>query len=204
MMDALIVSNVLLWILVVVLAGIVLALIRQIGVLHERVAPAGALMGGEGPGVGEPAPVLEVEDWSGRSVQLGARAADGASTLLFFLSPSCPVCKVLLPVLESVGSAERAWLRVVLASDGPRAEHEDFVRAHQLERRSYVLSTELGLAYRVGRLPYAVLVDGEGVVRAAGLVNSREHLESLFEAKERGAASLQEYLKAREAERHVA
>jgi hypothetical protein len=31
-------------------------------------------------------------------------------------------------------------------------------------------------------------------VRAKGLVNTREHLESLFEAKERGVASLQEFV----------
>ena len=46
----------------------------------------------------------------------------------------------------------------------------------------------------MGRLPYAVLVDAAGIVRAKGLVNSREHLESLFEAHERGVASLQDWL----------
>jgi methylamine dehydrogenase accessory protein MauD len=46
----------------------------------------------------------------------------------------------------------------------------------------------------VNRLPYAVLLDGAGVLRAKGLVNSREHLESLFEAHERGVASLQDWL----------
>jgi methylamine dehydrogenase accessory protein MauD len=51
----------------------------------------------------------------------------------------------------------------------------------------------------VNRLPYAVLLDGAGVLRAKGLVNSREHLESLFEARERGVASLQDWL-AREVE----
>jgi hypothetical protein len=39
-----------------------------------------------------------------------------------------------------------------------------------------------------------VLLDDEGKVRAKGLVNTREHLESLFEAKERGVASLQEFV----------
>jgi hypothetical protein len=39
-----------------------------------------------------------------------------------------------------------------------------------------------------------VLLDGAGVVRAKGLVNTREHLESLFEAKERGVASLQDFV----------
>ncbi len=49
MIDALIVSNLLLWVLVIVLAAVVLALVRQIGVLHERVAPVGALMQAAGP-----------------------------------------------------------------------------------------------------------------------------------------------------------
>ena len=204
MVDALIVSNTLLWVLVIVLAGVVLALLRQVGILHERVAPAGALVLRGGPKPGEMAPELEIVDWSGEARRLGGLAADGRSTLLFFLSPTCPVCKTLLPVLDSVGDAEREWLRVVLASDGPRSEHEAFVREHRLEGRSYLLSTQLGLSYGVEKLPFAVLIDEEGVVRAAGLVNSREHLESLFEAKERGAASVQEYLAARGGDRRVA
>jgi hypothetical protein len=46
----------------------------------------------------------------------------------------------------------------------------------------------------VEKLPMAALIDSRGVLRAKGLVNSREHLESLFEAHARGVASLQEYL----------
>jgi methylamine dehydrogenase accessory protein MauD len=192
--EALAVSNALLWGLVLVLAGVVLALVRQIGLLHERIAPAGALAVRGGPEVGEAAPEMVLEDWSGAPVRVGGIAADARSTLLFFASPTCPVCKTLLPVLASVAQAERSWLRVVIASDGPRSEHEAFVARHGLDDGTYVLSTALGLAYQVARLPHAVLVDEAGRVRASGLVNSREHLESLFEAKERGVATLQEYL----------
>jgi methylamine dehydrogenase accessory protein MauD len=110
----------------------------------------------------------------------------------------------LLPLLDSVRSAQSRWLRVLLASDGPRSEHEDFVREQGLAERGYVLSAALGLAYRVGRLPYAVLIDEGGVVQATGLVNTREHLESLFEAKERGAPSVQDYLERQRGERRVA
>jgi len=39
--------------------------------------------------------------------------------------------------------------------------------------------------------------DVGGVLRARGLVNSREHLESLFEAQRLGVASLQEYFSSR-------
>lgn len=194
MTQALVVSNVLLWILVVVLAIVVLALVRQIGILHERVAPAGALLGREGPSPGERAAALALEDFAGRRLVVGGREPSGLDTLLLFVSPTCPVCKALLAAARSLRDAESGSLRLVLASDGPRAEHSAFVAAQGLEEECYVLSTELGLLYQVGRLPHAVLLDAEGVVRARGLVNSREHLESLCEAKRRGVASLQDHL----------
>lgn len=194
MIEALVISNIILWIAVLALAAAVLALVRQIGVLHERVAPAGALVGRHGPRVGEAAPILQAADWSGVTRTVGGADPAAESTLLFFLSPTCPVCKELLPVLDSVVHAEGRSLKLVFASDGPRAEHESFVRKHGLDEHPYLLSTELGMAYEVGKLPYAVLIDADGVIRGKGLVNTREHVESLFEAMERGVASVQEYL----------
>jgi methylamine dehydrogenase accessory protein MauD len=194
MTQALIVSNVVLWIVVVILAGVVVALVRQIGVLYERVAPAGALMVGHGPEVGDAAPVVRAADLGGREHEIGGPGRDGRSTLLFFLSPTCPVCKSLLPALRSIARAEEAWLDVVLASDGPRDEHAAFVREQRLGGFRYLLSAALGMTYQVGKLPYAVLLDGGGTVRAKGLVNTREHLESLFEAHERDVASIQDYV----------
>jgi methylamine dehydrogenase accessory protein MauD len=57
-----------------------------------------------------------------------------------------------------------------------------------------VLSTDLGMTYRVSRLPFAVLIGEDGIVKAKGLVNNREQLESLFSAKELGVTSVQDYL----------
>lgn len=195
MLEALLVSNVMLWITVLVLAAVVVALVRQVGVLHERVAPAGALMGGEGPAVGEPAPHLDLTDWSGRPCTIGGPDPAGRNTLVAFVSPTCPVCKTIMGILDSVSRREGERLRIVLASDGARDEHEEFVRQEGLAARGYVLSSELGLAYRVGKLPYAVLLDAEGILRARGLVNTREHVESLFEAMEQGVTSVQDYLR---------
>jgi methylamine dehydrogenase accessory protein MauD len=194
MVQALIVSNVVLWIVVVVLAAVIVALVRQIGVLYERVAPAGALMTARGPVVGEAAPVIDVQDLGGVPRAVGGPGRDGRSTLLFFLSPTCPVCNALLPALRSVARAEAAWLDLVFASDGPRDEHLAFVREHGLGAFPYLLSAPLGITYQVSKLPYAVLLDGAGVVRAKGLVNTREHLESLFEAHERDVASIQDFV----------
>ena len=194
MIEALVVSNVLLWIVVVVLAAVVVALARQVGVLHERIAPVGALATAGGPAVGDAAPVLELSDIDGRALRVGGSA--DVATLLFFVSPTCPVCKSLLPTLERVVERETG-VKLVLASDGPIDEHRAFLADNDLGRFPYLLSAELGMAFQVAKLPYAVLIDREGVVRAKGIVNTREHVESLFEASRRGVGSIQEYLDAR-------
>ncbi len=190
---ALLLSTGLLWLLVLLLAAAVLALARQIGVLHARIAPVGALALPHGPEVGQAAPRIELETLDGQSIEIGAARTDGRSTLLFFLSPTCPVCKELLPALKSLRAAERSKLEVVLAGDGLGEDHAGYVQAQDLGRFPYVVSTALGLAFRVPRLPWAVLLDPAGQVRSKGLVNSREHLESLLEADERGVASLQDW-----------
>ena len=191
-MDGLVVAVVLLWFLVIALAVAVFALMRQIGVLFERVAPMGALITDTGPKVGETSRVFDLNSLTGGAVSLGA--GKGRSQLVFFLSPTCPVCKKLLPVLRSTKAAESKWLDVVLASDGEAAQHQRFIAERQLQDFPYVLSTDLGMTFKVSRLPYAVLLDGQGVVRAKGLVNNREQLDSLFNAQDLGVASIQKYL----------
>jgi methylamine dehydrogenase accessory protein MauD len=192
MTDALVIAVVVLWVLVIGLALAVFALARQIGVLYERVAPMGALMLDDGPKVGEDAPIFNLVALDGERLQVGA--AGQHSQLLFFVSPTCPVCKKLIPVLRSIARDEGAWLRVILASDGDEAGQRAFHRNAGLADFPYVLSRELGLAFKVGKLPYAVLIDEAGRVRAKGLVNSREQLESLFTARELGVESIQEFL----------
>jgi methylamine dehydrogenase accessory protein MauD len=189
---------VVLWIAVIVLGVLCFAMARQIGVLFERVAPMGALITDGGPKIGEAASRFELTTLAGKPMVVGQ--ASGRSMLVYFLSPTCPVCKKLLPGLKSAEKAERGWLDVVLASDGDRASHETFVRQQKLDAFPYVLSADLGMSYRVNRLPFAVLIDGDGIVRAKGLINNREQLESLFNAKELGVDSIQRYLDAVPAE----
>ena len=195
MLEALLVSNLLLWVIVVILGVMVFALVRQIGVLYERVAPAGALMVNQALRPGDAAPELELLTIENKTIRIGGVREPARSLLLFFLAPDCPVCKTLLPVLLSAHKEERGWLDIVLASDGPVEQHRSFIAQHRLSRFDYVLSEILGRSYGVGKLPYSVLIDEQGRVVTMGIINSREHLESLFEAKERGVASIQEYVK---------
>ena len=96
-------------------------------------------------------------------------------------------------------SREKNSLRVVLASDGDESAQLELIEQQSLQDNAFVLSTDLGLAYQVGKLPYAALIDEQGILRAKGLVNSREHLESLLEAESLGVSSIQDYLGQRNA-----
>lgn len=192
------VSQLALWLAIIVLAVLVAALARQVGLLHERIAPAGALALGKQITVGEPGPDMELTALDGSPITIGGKR-NARSQLLFFVSPDCPVCKSLLPVVQSAAAAEADWLDLVLASDGAPAPHHAMIEERGLSGIPYVLSEQLGRRLAVSKLPYGVLLDENGVIAASGLVNSREHLESLFEAKERGVASIQQYLARRQA-----
>ena len=200
MPDLLLASNLVLWLAVILLGALAYALARQVGALSQRIAPAGALMVNGMLRVGDAAPEMAVRDLRGGELALGGVPESGAwpvSTLIFFLAPDCPVCKSLLPVLRSVAKSED-WLSIVLASDGDDlAEHQAFVAEQGLAEFPYAVSETLGRAYGVGKLPYAVLIDEGGRIASLGLVNSREHLESLFEAKESNTPSIQDYVRRR-------
>jgi methylamine dehydrogenase accessory protein MauD len=190
-MNALLVVVGVLFVMNIGLIAAVLALARQVGVLFERISPMGALTLSGGPRVGEAAPLLRLRTLAGDAVSVGAPGV--RSQMLFFLSPTCPVCKKLLPALRALDVAERGRLEVLLASDGEDAEHRAFWQREKLGL-PYVLSAELGLAFQVSKLPYAVVVGPDGRVRAKGLVNSREQIESLLVAEELGVGSMQDYL----------
>ena len=103
--------------------------------------------------------------------------------------------KTLLPVLQAMRKSEADWLDIILASDGDEEEHREWLKTQNLASWPYVLSPQLGMTMQVAKLPFAALIDENGILCARGLVNNREHIESLFEARAQGVASIQEYLK---------
>ena len=188
------ISQSLLWLVVLLLAGAVVALARQVGVLHSRISPVGALSIGKGPQPGESAPELTVRSLDDTTHRIGGRS-DGPR-LLFFVSPTCPICKALFPTVQSVATAER--LELLLIGDGDPAELRDLADRFSFPADRFINNMEIGRAFHVGKLPYAVLLDEGGIIAAQGLVNNREHVESLAVAHETKLHSIQQYLRQRE------
>lgn len=198
--ELLIASSVLQWVALCAGGIVLLGIARQVGLLHERSAPLGAMITDHGPGIGDKAPTFSIIDVKGQKRQIGGEDAAGDETMLLFTSPTCPVCEKLLPLVKSVARAE--GINVMLISDGAEEDHKQFLAKHPLDGLPYVISAEIGMRFQVGKVPYGVLIDSAGVIKAKGLCNTREHLESLLEASRTGHASLQEYMASKKGAQH--
>ena len=93
---------------------------------------------------------------------------------------------------KSFARDERVALSFV--GDDDAAAQRAMIAQHGLEAYPFVNGPEVGQAFGVAKLPYAVLIDAEGTILSKGLVNSREHLESLIVAHEMGIKTVQDYI----------
>lgn len=177
-------SYAVLWLLVIVLAVIVVALARQIGTLHLRLGPRGALeIDSEGPPLGDAPEAIDTTDIEGRAVTLGG---PGAGQLLLFVSPGCLVCAQVLPSLNVF--ARGGELQPVVITDVD--EHESR-RAYAASRvpAPVVAGPFIAQGYNVPGTPYAVVLDRLGVVRAKGTINNLEQMEGLVDTARRRIAA---------------
>ena len=104
--DVWVVSYVLLWLAVLVLSAAVVALLRQIGVLHARLHPLGVHFAGEGPDLDVAAPGVPAVDYRDRPL-----------TVVAFTSPTCEVCATLRPSLQALERGYRDLAVIVLDLD---------------------------------------------------------------------------------------
>ena len=146
------------WVLVVVLAVIVVALARQVGTLHLRLGPRGALeIDEEGPPLGAAPTTLTANTKDGRPQKIGG---SGPPRLVLFASPSCNVCQEVAPALPSAAASAGYAASIVYDAD---AERE----------------------WKVPGTPFVVVLDERGVVRAKGTVNNLEQVEGLVDTAAR-------------------
>jgi methylamine dehydrogenase accessory protein MauD len=192
MITTLIVSQALSWAVILLMGVALLALARQVGVLHMRVAPAGALITAGGPAAGDRPAGIAARTLGGDAVTIGGPAPQSKLRLLMFVSAQCPLCKGLIPIAKSFARGERLDLGFI--GDDDPAVQLDLIARHDIGAYPFVNGPEVGQAFAVSKLPYAVLLDSEGTVLSKGLVNSREHLESLIVAHELRLRSVQDYI----------
>ncbi|MBA2426139.1 MAG: hypothetical protein H0V60_03535 [Actinobacteria bacterium] len=169
-------SYAVLWALVVVLCIVVVALARQIGTLHLRLGPRGALeIDDEGPVLGEAPEPVATTDLGGREVVLGG---PGEAQLLLFVSPGCRLCDQVLPSTSALAGRGRLAPYVVTDVDTEEAGSAFGVRRLHAP---VIASRRTAEAYSVPGTPYVVVLDELGVVTAKGIVNNLEQMEGLVD-----------------------
>jgi methylamine dehydrogenase accessory protein MauD len=174
------VSYAVMWLLLIALTIVVVALARQIGTLHLRLGPRGALeVDDEGPPLGEAPPPEETTDAQGRPARVGG---PGEAQLLLFVSPGCHLCEQVLPSLPTV--ARKHELAPYVLADADADETVSQYERRRLNAR-VVSGSWIAQHYRVPGTPYVVALDRLGVVRAKGTVNNLEQLEGLVETAAR-------------------
>jgi methylamine dehydrogenase accessory protein MauD len=181
------VSHIALWIVVLIQGIVLIALLRQIGLLHLRLQPIGARTTNVGPEIGETLPRTQVEDFFGRAIEI---AEPGRPQLLLFIAPDCDVCGDLMLAMKAIARQEANRLGfVVLTSSEDKDLNTSYVNRHGLHNIPFVASSAVGGRFGVLGFPYAVLADERGIVRSKGIVNHIEHVESLIESLAAGHAT---------------
>jgi len=189
----LLVSYFALWAVVLLLIFAFAVVVRQIGLLHQRLAPTGARMTSAGPQIGELITARAATDLSGRPVELGGAGLN--PTLLLFMSAACTACGDVAPALRALWKRERRRISFAIVSvGGSEEDNRDFVARYRLEDIPFVLSPPMGIEYKVLSPPYGVFLDDAGVVKAKGIVNSFEHLESLLNAAELNEPTMETFM----------
>jgi methylamine dehydrogenase accessory protein MauD len=169
-------SYIVLWVLVLVLCLLLITLARQVGALHLRLGPRGALeLDDEGPPLGEAPPPIEARDTEGESATIGG---PGMPQFLLFVSPDCLICRSVLPSVPVVARVAKLVPYVVsdAADEQPAGDYRSVRGAARV-----IIGPEIAEKYGVPGTPYAVVLDASGVVRAKGTVNNLEQMEGLVD-----------------------
>lgn len=175
-------------------ALMLVATMRQVGVLHQRVRPTGA-GAANGPAIGARLPALALQAVNDRAS--GVPSAAKTVTLLAYVAPGCSLCGELLPSFEAFGRNAPEAVQVLLATDAPPDKAAEYAEENDV-KMPLVRADNLAREWHIPGSPYVVAVrqDDSQTLRvlSAGVVNSLEQLEDVAAvAVENQAAILDQF-----------
>lgn len=160
-------------------ALMLVATMRQVGVLHQRVRPTGA-GAANGPAIGArlPAPPLEAVNGS----VSGDLYAAEAVTVLAYVAPGCSLCTDLLPSFEAFRKSAPSTMQILLVTDAAPSNAAEYAEENSF-KMPLVRADNLARDWQIPGSPYVVVVRQDDAqtlrVLAAGVVNSLEQLEDV-------------------------
>lgn len=176
-----IISNLVLWVVVLIETALLVMLLRALGTLRQEGGFSGGRVADRVSGglpVGMQAPIITATDLEGHQISLDDLR--GRNRILTFISPGCAACEGAISALNTV-LASRHDIAVLLVGGPDREANRAYAAEHHA--RVPILTPKPGRGkevYRVEGVPFAFVIDGAGVIRAAGVVNDDEHLSHLL------------------------
>ncbi|MFO1468970.1 MAG: hypothetical protein U1F35_21390 [Steroidobacteraceae bacterium] len=122
-----------------------------------------------------------------------ARRWPPAGQLILFVSSTCPICKKLIPIAKGFAKSDS----VLFVGDADPVEQRRLIAQFDLDERRFINGPEVGMAYRVDKLPYAVLLDEGGRAQLMLFVSSTCPICKKLIPIAKGFATIQSYLKSR-------
>ena len=185
-MDAIyLVSNVVLWVAVLLLGFLLLGALRTTGLLRWRLeqleATTPSRLGRNGLKPGKKAPDFTLPSAAGAEVSLHDFA--GRQVLLVFTQTGCGPCHRIVPELNRLGGDVQ-----VLAVNNGDAEATRTWVAERKPRFPVLVQERFSISkrYEVFATPFAFLIDAQGVIRSKGIVDQGQHLRYLLEGARGG------------------
>jgi methylamine dehydrogenase accessory protein MauD len=178
-------------------AALLIATMRQVGVLHERVRPmAAGDAGGPRPGNVLRWLPLELMDASGAAVGGNGWRAGAPLELYAYVTPGCRVCDEVLPILTGFArDRDASSLDVVLVTDAARDAAAKMIRTKKITL-PLLRYDDLSSHWDLPGSPYVLVArrqeTGDLVALSGGVINSMEQLESVVDAAHDNIAALSE------------
>ncbi|MDP1847020.1 MAG: hypothetical protein Q8K79_04430 [Solirubrobacteraceae bacterium] len=173
-----VVSYVALWIVIGLSMILWLSVIRQIGILHARLGPRGAVSSEEGLPLGAELATVSVATVAGTQSTLPPEGR----VLLMVNDPGCGLCEDLAPSVATLMQDPPDGIEVyVVMTTDDHGYGERFATRHRLAPERVLLAPDAAAQLQLTAAPMAMVVDPGGRLTAAGVVNSLEQLEGLVE-----------------------
>ncbi|MCP5100675.1 MAG: TlpA family protein disulfide reductase [Chloroflexi bacterium] len=166
MNNALILSSILLWIVVLFNLLLTVALIRR----GSAAQPGFDMENVETLEIGSQAPDFTAETLDGRTITLNTFS--GQNVVFVFVSPDCPPCIEKIPILNSLQQkAKQSGVELVLVNVTNKSKAKKFVEEYETHLPMLVApenNNSFKERYKAMGTPFYCLVDEQGNVQATG------------------------------------
>jgi methylamine dehydrogenase accessory protein MauD len=171
------VSQVVLWVVVLLLSFLLLGALRALALLRWQVEQLQAIspsrLGRSGLRPGKKAPDFTLPVVSGGEVAL--RHYAGHKLLLVFMQPGCGPCHQIVPELNRLHRA--GDVQVLAIHNGENEAVQHWSKEH---RPGFPVALQehfnLSKRYEVFATPFAFLIDERAVIAARGIVSTKQYL----------------------------